>query len=48
MSSEGIDFEKDVIGKLQKCTTKPFLQSHIKGLKKKGLIGHDDYSIVIM
>ena len=48
MSSDSIDFDKDVIEKLQKCTTKPFLQSHIKGLKKKGLIGHDDYSLVIM
>ncbi len=48
MSSDSIDFDKDVIGKLQNCTTWPILQSHIKGLKKKGLIGHDDYSIVIM
>jgi len=48
MSLNSIDFEKDVIKKLMNCSTWPFLQNHIKGLKKKGLIGHDDYSIVIM
>ena len=48
MASDGIEFEKDVIKKLQNCTTWPILQSHIKGLKKKGLIGHDDYSLAIM
>ena len=48
MSFEGLDFEKDVIRKLLNCFTWPILQSHIKGLKKKGLIGHDDYSFVIM
>lgn len=48
MASDGIDFEEDVIRKLQNCATWPILQSHIKGLKKKGLIGHDDYSLVIM
>ena len=48
MSLNNIDFEKDVIKKLMNCSTWPFLQNHIKGLKKKGLIGHDDYSIVIM
>ena len=48
MTIEGLDFEKDVICKLLNCSTWPILQSHIKGLKKKGLIGHDDYSLVIM
>ena len=48
MSSEGIDFEKDVFGKLQNCTTWPIFQNHIKGLKKKGLIAHDDYSLAIL
>ena len=43
-----VDFEKNVICKLQNCRTWPFLQNHIKGLQKKGLIGHDDYSLVIM
>lgn len=48
MSLEGVDFRNDIICKLQRCTTWPFLQNHLKGLKKKGLIGHDDYSLVIM
>lgn len=48
MAIEGLDFEKDVICKLLNCSTWPILESHIKGLKKKGLIGHDDYSLVIM
>ena len=48
MTIDGIDFEKDVITKLQNCPTWPILQNHIKGLKKKGLIGYDDYSFVIM
>lgn len=48
MTIEGVDFEKDVIRKMQNCSTWPFLKNHIKGLKKKGLIGHDDYSLVIM
>lgn len=48
MAMDCIDFEKDIICKLLNCTTWPLLQNHIKGLKKKGLIGHDDYSLVIM
>ena len=48
LAMENIDFERDVIGKLQNCFTWPFLRNHIKGLKKKGLIGHDDYSLVFM
>lgn len=48
MSIGELDFEKDVICKLLNCSTWPILQSHIKRLKKKGLIGHDDYSLVIM
>lgn len=47
MSIDRLDFEKDVIEKLRKCPTWPILKSHIKGLKKKGLIGHDDYSLVM-
>ena len=48
MSITNLDFEKDVICKLLNCSTWPILQSHIRGLKKKRLIGHDDYSLVIM
>ena len=47
MAIKNIDFEKDVIRKLQNCSTWPFLQNHFKGLKKKGLIGHDDYSLAM-
>ena len=42
------DFERNVIVKLLNCSTWPFFQNHIKGLKKKGVIGHDDYSLVFM
>ena len=48
MAMEDVDFVKDVIVKLQHCYTWPILQNHIKGLKKKVLIGHDDYSLAIM
>ena len=48
MAIEGLDFERDVVNKLLNCPSWPILQSHIKGLKKRGLIGHDDYSLVIM
>lgn len=47
MVSDGVDFERDVVGKLQNCSTCQILQSYIKDLKEKGLIGHDDYSLVI-
>ena len=46
MSLETVDFDKDVIKKLQNCSSWPFFKNHIKGLRKKGLIGHDDYSFV--
>ena len=46
MASDGVDFERDVVGKLQNCSTCQILQSYIKDLKEKGLIGHDDYSLV--
>ena len=48
MTIDGLNFEKDVIHKLLNCSSWPILQNHIKGLKNKGLIGHDDYSLVIM
>lgn len=47
MSIERLDFEKDVIRKLQNSYRDFLLKNHIKGLKKKGLIGHDDYSIAM-
>ena len=48
MALESLNFEKDVIVKFQNCYTWPILQSHVKSLKKKGMIGHDDYSLAIM
>ncbi len=48
MSVDVLDFEKDVIQKLQNCNRVFLLANHIKGLKKKGLIGHDDYSIAFL
>lgn len=42
-----IDFAKDVIQKLENCKYENLLTSHIRRLKRWGLIGHDDYSIAI-
>ena len=43
-----IDFDKDVIRKLENCKYPQQLKSHIECLKRWGFIGHDDYSLVIM
>ena len=43
-----INFEDDVIVKLQNCTNEKNFIRHLKSLKNKGLLGHDDYSFVIM
>lgn len=48
MSMTKIDFGIDVMRKLQNSYRDFLLTNHIKGLKKKGLIGHDDYSIAMM
>lgn len=48
MALTSVDFGKDVIQKLKNCYQSFLLRNHIKGLRKKGLIGHDDYSIAIM
>ena len=48
MSLEPIYFARRVMDKMECCTRDFLLRSHIKGLKKKGLIGHDDYSLAIM
>jgi hypothetical protein len=42
------DFDKDVIGKLLNCKNAGNFKRHLESLRKKGLIGHDDYSLVIM
>ena len=43
-----IDFDKDVIQKLENCKHPQQLKLHIERLKRWGFIGHDDYSLVIM
>ncbi len=48
MALDIIDFEKRVIFKIENCTHDFLLRNHIKGLRKKDLIGHDDYSLAIM
>ena len=48
MNMKRIDFEKDVIRKMLNCRNTLNLSRHLKSLKDKGLIGHDDYSIAIM
>ena len=48
MALDLICFDQKVIIKIENCTRGFLLKSHIKGLKKKGVIGHDDYSLVIM
>ena len=43
-----LNFEKDVIQKLENCKYPKQLILHIERLKRWGFIGHDDYSLVIM
>ncbi len=43
-----IDFDKDVMRKLENCKYPQQLKMHIECLKRWGFIGHDDYSLVIM
>ena len=47
MSQRKIDFE-DVLKKLLLCKNVGNYKKHLESLKKKGLIGHDDYTIAIM
>ena len=48
MASESIDFDVNVIGKILHCTSLPFFSNHIKSLRNKGFIGHDDYSLAML
>lgn len=43
-----IDYENNVNIKLQNCTNEKNFMRHLQSLKNKGLLGHDDYSLVIM
>lgn len=48
MSFSSIDFEEEVIQKLLNCHRGFLLRNYVKMLKNKRLIGHDDYSLVIL
>lgn len=43
-----IDFDKDVIQKIENCKQPQQFKLHIERLKRWGFIGHDDYSLAIM
>ena len=43
---KSFDFEKDVLNKLLNCKIPKNMKRHISAIKRKGLIGHDDYSFV--
>lgn len=44
----GLDFATKVIKKLENCRAQIFLDSHLAGLRRKGLIALDDYSLAIL
>ena len=46
MGATRVDFE-DVIKKLPLCNNQGNFRKHLQSLRKKGLIGHDDYSIAM-
>ena len=48
MALRKIDFEKQVIGKLVNCKNSWNFKQHLQSLEKKGLLGHDDYSLAII
>ena len=48
MGQKKIDFEKNVIDKLLNCRNWKNFTRHVESLRRKGVIGHDDYSIAIM
>lgn len=43
---KSFDFGKDVLNKLLNCKIPINMKRHISAIKRKGLIGHDDYSFV--
>lgn len=47
-SLKQVNFEEDVIVKLMNCKNSWNFSQHLRGLRKKGLIGLDDYSLVVM
>jgi len=47
MGLKNVDFEARVVAKLLDCKNCGNYKQHLNSLRKKGLIGHDDYSLVI-
>ena len=45
---KSFDFEKIVLNKLLNCKIPINMKRHISAIKRKGLIGHDDYSFVAL
>jgi hypothetical protein len=43
-----VDFATKVIKKLENCRAQIFLDTHLAGLHRKGLIALDDYSLAIL
>ena len=48
MSQGKVKFEKNVLNKLLNCWNNGNLKRHLQKLRRKGLIGHDDYSFVVL
>ena len=49
MAQKNIEYAKDVMGKLLgSCRNSGNFKRHLEGLRRKGLIGHDDYSLAIL
>ena len=48
MSLKKFDFEKDVLVKLLNCNNSVNLLRHLQRLRRKELIGHDDYSMAVL
>ena len=48
MSLKKKNFEEDVLNKLLNCKNIGNLKRHLQSLRKKGLLGHDDYSLAIL
>jgi len=43
-----LDFDKDVIQKLENCKYRVLLGNHLEGKRNRGFLGHDDYSLAIL
>ena len=48
MALKKVDFERGVINKLLNCKNEWNFKQHLLSLRRKGLIGHDDYSYAML